>query len=236
MENIRFKVGNREVELDIQKQELKYKDKVFTASVRSFGDMKTMYKKEDYSDNTPMYLMFREVYFDDKDLALYREKNIRYDITVLMPNKVAGEYNKTYGHFHTENKTGEKYNEIYEVLDGEAIYLLQDDKNYFYKSVASEQAYEMKHYGHVSSNKLEKPLVMANLVSNEFMSEYGDYGENKGAIIYLSGDENNITEEKNPNYKNNLEKTDAHNLYKADKGNIYDDFLDNSEKYFKILN
>jgi len=70
--------------------------------------------------------MFREVSKDEKDARKIKEKGLRYDITIIPPNKLGMEFVKTAGHYHPF-LPGSKmtYPELYEVLEGEAHYLLQ---------------------------------------------------------------------------------------------------------------
>ena len=60
-----------------------------------------------------------------EDRRWIEEQRIRFDITVIPPRDICGEYIKTKGHFHPLNSSGTGYPEIYEVLAGEAHYLIQ---------------------------------------------------------------------------------------------------------------
>ena len=51
---------------------------------------------------------------------------LRYDVTVIPPSVLCGEYVKTKGHYHPDNHHGVGYPEIYEIIEGSAEYLLQD--------------------------------------------------------------------------------------------------------------
>ncbi len=53
------------------------------------------------------------------------EQNIRFDITVIPPGAVGGEYVTAKGHYHPASPAGIGYPELYQVLAGEAHYLLQ---------------------------------------------------------------------------------------------------------------
>jgi glucose-6-phosphate isomerase len=119
-------------------------------------------------------------------------QNLRYDITVMPPSVVCGEYVKTKGHYHPENRRGVRYPEIYEVLGGSAEYILQDIQ---IKDVVVVSAKYRDlvlippGYGHVTINPSDQTLVMANIVSDAFMSAYDGYEKFHGAVYYrMAGD------------------------------------------------
>ena len=78
--------------------------------------------------NQNIYYMFRDVHakIDEK---FFRKNNVRFDVTVIPPYKVGKEEIKTLGHYHPYLK-GKRisYPEIYEVLHGEGMFLLQKKK------------------------------------------------------------------------------------------------------------
>ncbi|WP_301664617.1 glucose-6-phosphate isomerase family protein [Methanoculleus frigidifontis] len=93
------------------------------------------------------------------------EQNVRFDITVIPPGAVGGEYVKTKGHYHPLTPAGIGYPELYQVLAGEAHYLLQR-KNLRDVVVVTAKAGEFvlipPGYGHVTVNPGKENLVMAN--------------------------------------------------------------------------
>ncbi|MCD6402341.1 glucose-6-phosphate isomerase, partial [bacterium] len=83
--------------------------------IRYLGDMKEVLfdkKWAEKKENLEVYYMYRGV--EERD-------NIRYDI-VIIPPRILGEkeFTKTKGHRHEGN-----FQELYYVLDGEALYLFQ---------------------------------------------------------------------------------------------------------------
>ncbi|HHX77950.1 MAG TPA: hypothetical protein GX697_06360, partial [Firmicutes bacterium] len=73
-----------------------------------------------------LYYMYRDIY-READKELIGARGLRYDITVIKPGLIGGEYIKTAGHYHPEKgKSGVTYPEIYEVVHGTAYYLLQE--------------------------------------------------------------------------------------------------------------
>ena len=103
------------------------------------------------------------------------KNNLRYDITILPAFKVGDEFNKTLGHFHPKvPKTTTWFPEIYQVLSGNAHYLLQNEKEFLvYDARPGDKCVMLPGFGHVTVNPSEKEtLVMANWVYPNFKSDY----------------------------------------------------------------
>ena len=131
------------------------------------------------------YYMFRDVYVDGP---------LRYDVTVVPPRMFGEEYVKTYGHYHTEAKEGLTYPELYQILNGEAIFIMQTPHNdgsmdcIITKSKKGDIVFVPPNYGHVMINSGSSTLVSANVVSNSFASDYSEYKANHGAAYYFTKD------------------------------------------------
>ncbi len=127
------------------------------------------------------YYMFRDI---------YKENDIRFDITVIPPNALGEECMKTYGHYHPKSSDGIEYAEIYQVLNGKAIYLLQKPNSNGTVEVIIVDANKgdvvliPPGYGHITINAGDDTLVMSNLVYDKFSSVYGDFKENRGGAYY----------------------------------------------------
>ncbi|MEM1688281.1 MAG: glucose-6-phosphate isomerase family protein, partial [Nanopusillaceae archaeon] len=149
---------------------------------------------------------------------------IRHDIT-LIPDKIIGrEYNKTYGHYHPEN-----YIEIYEVLNGKAIFVLQsrDFKNLIImEAKKGDQILILPGYGHVTINIGKEPLILSNLVYWDFESDYSIYKEKKGAMIYITLD--GIIFNKNYSDDFSVIKLNGKRIFDE---SIYLEFLKNPENF-----
>ncbi len=159
-------------------------------SVRTVGDMECVLADPDgveLDSATPLYSMYRDLAMNETDREILSRQNIRYDITVIPPAVLSGEYVKTKGHYHPENPAGIGYPELYQVLAGEARFLLQH-KDLSDVVAVSASAGEFvlipPGYGHVSINPGKEVLVMANLVSTLFQSEYAVYEEMQGGAYY----------------------------------------------------
>ncbi|MDP2749600.1 MAG: glucose-6-phosphate isomerase family protein [Nanoarchaeota archaeon] len=155
-----------------------------------------------------IYYMYRDVCAngDKEKLAKY---NLRYDITVIPPNKIGREFIKTVGHYHPFLKNEKvTYPEVYEVLHGTAHYLLQKidmkGKVIDVKVIIANKNDKVlipPNYGHVTINAGKEPLIMTNLVELNFSSEYGDYKKKHGAIYYGLDVDGQIKFVENPKYK-----------------------------------
>ena len=135
----------------------------------------------------PLYLMYRDLSRTSEDGRWLRDHDLRYDVTVIPARTLCGEYVKTKGHHHPENGNGVPYPEIYEVLEGEAHYLLQTrstDDVRLVQAGPGDLVLIPPGYGHVTINPGGATLVMANIVSTLFESDYSVYEELRGAAYF----------------------------------------------------
>ncbi len=128
--------------------------------------------------NLELYYMYRGV--KQKD-------NLRYDITVIPSRMLGQEFVKTKGHEHSDN-----YGEVYIVLEGEGIYLMQ---KYIKGNVKDVYAVKAKngdvviippHYSHVTINPSETDLKTANWISENCQSSYQLFEKMEGACYYYT--------------------------------------------------
>jgi len=155
--------------------------------VRTIEDMRDVLADPGCTSDQPLYFMYRDLARSKSDWDWLRQHHLRYDITVIPARVLCGEYVKTKGHYHPRNPAGEYYPEIYEVLKGRGHYLLQTntaDDVVMIEAHAGEKVLIPPGYGHVTINPGDEDLVMANLVSSEFSSDYGPYVERHGAAYY----------------------------------------------------
>ena len=143
------------------------------------------------NNNFEAYYMYR---------GIKKENELRYDITVI-PFKMFGEeFPKTKGHYHPQ-----KYKELYIVLSGRAIYLMQklnEEKElediYAVEAKEGECVIIPSYYGHITINPGGKDLKMANWVYDDFESKYEHIENKKGGAYYYT----KSGWIKNKNYKN----------------------------------
>lgn len=161
--------------------------------IRTLDDMQNVLADKDFAKSSPnfdLYYMHRGV----------EEKNgLRYDITIIPAKTLGNEFVKTKGHYHVG-----AYPELYIVLEGEAIYLLQRKNStgeiedvFAVRVKKGECAVMPPFYGHVTINPSEtEELKMANWISPNCKSEYKQYEEKQGACYYYL----NSGWQKNENY------------------------------------
>lgn len=142
------------------------------------------------AEDVQLYYMYRDLYLSRRDREIILENGLRYDITIIPPRMLGVEYVKTLGHCHP-NVPGAKisYTEIYEVLEGEAHYLIQRGCDMVadvvvFKAGRGDKVIIPPDYGHVTINPSNKVLKMANWVCRDFSSFYGPYKEKKGAAYF----------------------------------------------------
>jgi len=168
-----------EDKLIVEGNENEHSERKFSDMVDVLMEAKAVHSEDDFI----VYHMYRNIIFSD---------TIRYDITYMPSAMLGEEFAKTYGHFHPEAEKKLTYPEIYQILEGEATYLLQ--KRNRDESVDVVEVNAVKGdvvlippgYGHVTINRFEKGLVMANLVCNRFESDYSEYKKNQGAAYYYT--------------------------------------------------
>lgn len=172
-------------------------------SARMIGEMQSVLAVPSCTCHEPLYFMYRDLAISDGDRRWLRDHDLRYDLTVIPPRDLCGECVKTKGHYHPKNPAGVGYPEIYEVLKGQAHYLIQNrplNEVVLIAATAGDIVIIPPGYGHVSINPSpDTPLSMANIVSTVFESEYDEYESLHGAAYYEMADGQL---ERNPHYSN----------------------------------
>ena len=161
---------------------LEFGKKRFLPDIRRLYDMKDVIYDRGFlenAENIELYYMYRDVFLDEKDKKIMDENRLRYDITIIPPRNLGKEFVKTAGHYHPfVPGTKITYPEVYEVLDGEAHYLLQKKENekitdiVLIKAGKNEKVIIPPSYGHVTINPSKNVLKMANWVASDFSSIY----------------------------------------------------------------
>ena len=179
--------------------ELKFGGRTFSPDVRKLGDMKEVVLDKRFlaSANMEMelYYMFREVSKNEEDKKRIKERELRYDITIIPPNTLGAEFVKTAGHYHPLLPGSQMtYPEMYEVLEGEAHYLLQRREEergtekitdvIVVKAKEGDKVIIPPNYGHVTINPSETTLKMANWVARTFSSIYEPIRVKGGAAYF----------------------------------------------------
>ncbi|MEM0111158.1 MAG: glucose-6-phosphate isomerase family protein [Candidatus Parvarchaeota archaeon] len=194
----------------------------------------------DSNKNDPLYYMFRGVGFG-KNSSVFEAHTIRYDITALDHYDLGGEFNKTLGHYHPVAEKGLSFPELYEVLYGEVLYILQrvnPDNSYDVRLVhakAGDRVIMLPNYGHITVNVGSGILIEANLVNSTFQSNYEPIKQKRGGAVYVLTN-NNIA--MNRNYNDvKVDYSEAAKIPSLDysKPTIYDEYVGHPE-HFEFLN
>lgn len=176
-------------------RELEFGGKLKEPDIRCLYDMSDVIFDQEWlasAQNFELYYMYRDLYLTRADRDRLLDQGLRYDITVIPPGMLGREYIKTAGHYHPLPPEGRvSYPEIYEVLEGEALYLLQKrDLSYVVAVNASpgDKVLVPPDYGHITINRSNKTLKMANFVAREFSSLYEPYRQNGGGAYFFTKD------------------------------------------------
>jgi len=157
------------------------KNKLGKPDIRFLYDMKEVIFDQKWfksAKNFPLYYMYRGV----------KEKNgLRYDITIIPSAFLGKEFNKTKGHCHSN-----KYGEVYQILSGQAIYLVQKWQTNKIKDVYAVKAEKNDvvvippYYGHITINPGSKTLKEANWLAKSCKNIYDLFEEKHGACYYYT--------------------------------------------------
>ena len=98
------------------------------SSMKTLGQMTGLFRSVEGEDlDTLVYRAYRNIRFAEHE-DLWVPRNMRYDITVVMPGTSCGEYFKTSGHYHGAGPgQALPYPEVYEVVKGSIAFVLQYD-------------------------------------------------------------------------------------------------------------
>jgi glucose-6-phosphate isomerase len=175
--------------------ELEFGGKTKEPDVRMLHDMDEVLYDEEWArgaDNLELYYMYRDLFLSRRDGDLFKDQEIRYDITIIPPLMLGCEYVKTAGHYHPKVPGQEiTYPEVYEVLEGEATYLLQKEDLSDVVVVRAREGDKVvvpPDYGHITINDSNKRLKMANFVAREFSSIYDPIKKRGGGAYFLTED------------------------------------------------
>lgn len=208
------------------------KDLTFSFAARKIKELKPyLYQSSSVKksqENKNAYLIYRGICFK-KDKEIFKLNNLRYDVTLIYPFIFGEEFNKTLGHWH-------KTPEIYEVLSGQALFLIQGPKNSAQKIYLKLLKPKSKiiipaFYNHLIINPYKKPLIVADIFSIRVKSDYSFLRKKHGAGYYIL--KNKII--KNPHYQkvgkiqNKLPKTKI--SIKNFKNPLYLEFINNPKKF-----
>ncbi len=133
------------------------------------------------------YYMYRDVCML-RDWDAIKKDDLKFCITVWPAFSIAGEYNKTCGHFHSKVPGTEyEYPEIYEVIAGKGHFIQQaNDGSLFVvvRAKAGDMVVVPPSCGHVTVNAGKTTLLTLDCSARSARSDYGPLKEKRGAMYY----------------------------------------------------
>lgn len=182
---------------------------------RRFRDLRAVVANPaaiDAVEHDTAYYTYRDVRLSDETgLAA---NGLRYDITVTLPGEIGGEHIKTAGHYHALAEGGVSWPEIYDVLAGEAAFVLQRadgdpsgdpavTRGVVIVAGPGDRLVIPPDFGHVTVNIGTTPLVVADLVATASNNHYQGYAARQGGavrIMAVPGEDDAFEAEWNPAY------------------------------------
>lgn len=149
--------------------------------IRYLDDMReTLYDKEwaKSAPNLEVYYMYR---------GLKKKDGLRYDITVISPKMIGKEFIRTKG-----NRNSKNFPELYTVLEGEAIFLMQKTKQTIIEDVMAIKTQKgdwvivPAKYAVVMINPSKKVLKTGNWVSKKNENIYEELEKMGGACYFYT--------------------------------------------------
>ncbi|MFH0805834.1 MAG: glucose-6-phosphate isomerase family protein, partial [Patescibacteria group bacterium] len=179
--------------------------------IRHLSEMKEVVLDQEFvkTADPELYYMYRDLAENEQDKEKIKEYKLRYDITVINPVMLGKEYNKTAGHDHPLVPGTEiTYTELYEVLEGEVIFLMQDSKEnnikdvYAIKANKNDKVIVPPNYEHIMINTSNEKVKTANWVCNDFSENiYEPFKKRQGFSYYaIKSNSAEIEWIKNKNY------------------------------------
>ena len=124
------------VEIDEQTGKLTFGEEVLCqkTAAKTFAGMKHLaYDEHEAPDDHVCYVFYQNIW-RKADAPLFEKTKITNGITVLMPGLMGHECHKNSGHYHSVESHCEPLPEIYEVLCGKAVFLLQQTHDFLDES------------------------------------------------------------------------------------------------------
>lgn len=184
------------------------------SSSKTAGQMGGLLKNPEVADKEElMYTAYRNIRYPEHE-EVFKRYDIRYDITVIQPNPVNGEFKKTSGHYHGYIAGGaHPYPEVYEVIRGEILFVLQKALNFDKDEepviedlrvvrVKEGQAVIIPpYYGHCSINPSDEVSMFSNLAVVSCPLHYEPIQKKHGLAAYAIKDGDTFNLVPNENYR-----------------------------------
>lgn len=223
---------------------------------KKLSQMDGLFEKDAENDkNEIIYDVYRGIQFPQDEEQLKKD-HFQYDITIIKSGTVGKERKKTSGHYHSWNEMRTStYPEVYEVISGTAIYILQkadnfEDKNYDNLDVediivarvhAGQAIIIPPNYGHCSINGGNGDLVFSNLAITLCKVDYDPVKYYHGLGVYVEEINGDLSFKKNGSYKKLPEIKYAEVKENADLGivfhkPVYQSYIENPNAFDFLKN
>jgi len=149
--------------------------------IRHLNDMREVIYDREWAKSVPN----SELYYGYRGTK--KRGGLRYDITVIPPRMLGREFVRTKG-----NRNSEGCQELYTVLKGEAIFLMQKAKGALVEDVVAIRAKPRDwvivppDYVIITINPTKKTLEAGNWVSEKTQNIYEDIEKMEGACYYYT--------------------------------------------------
>lgn len=228
------------VEFDEDEKVLYVEDKILRPKIRFLRELKEVLYDNNFARdinlNPPLYYMYRDVK-RASDSEIFNTSDLRFDITIIEPIHLGIERNKTLGHYHKIGTRGFSHPELYEVVQGEADYILQKVEQERVIEVILVQAkegdivYIPSGYWHVTSNSGEGLLVMSNLVSKYVEGEYESV-KGRGGLAYFELVDGSLIVNKSYGDVPPIRRMHARETFeRLSEGRLYSQFVQDPAKF-----
>lgn len=186
--------------------------------VRFIGEIRDVMKNPKANTPEVLYWIYRDVRLPEHEEFILAN-GLRYDLTVFNPGvlcvsgqpKDGDEWNKATGHYHPYTKAGKTFYELYEVVYGRGLFLLQEVEDIFaippkilrfviIKVQAGDVIIFPPNTTHPTIALGNEPLVTANWIGRMFDSQYTPIKLMKGVAYYIVKSGDGWTWERNPAY------------------------------------
>ena len=243
--------------MDEQDGSLSFEDGLLCdgSSMKTVGQMEGLYRNSEGVDpDTLAYRAYRNIRFA-ADEQSWVPRGLRYDITVVLPGTMNGEYFKTSGHYHGYVEgANNPYPEVYEVVAGEIVFILQKNRRFdegieedfdYVRAVhvkAGEAIIVPPFCGHGSINPTGGVSAFSNIAAVACKNAYDPIRLHHGLAAYVIDDGNGgFTCERNENYPGVADAKVIRPREAADLGiqfgmPCYGAYLRHPERYDYMLN
>jgi oxalate decarboxylase/phosphoglucose isomerase-like protein (cupin superfamily) len=153
--------------------------------IRSLEEMRPVLKDQLASGPDPVYTVYENL---DNGWA---------NKTIITPGTYNGEFSKTFGHYHADQK-----DEIYHIESGQGLLLLQSDTEFLLiRTKPGDDVTIPKEYAHCWVNIGPTPLISYDNHFNP-QDDYHLMTQNHGLAYYIMSDAGQPLAVLNPNYAN----------------------------------